>query len=99
MKERTADIYKEKCPSRLVLDIIGNKWVILIVDALSQKTYRFGELKREIEGISPKVLTQLLKTLEQHGLVFRHSYPVLPLKVEYSLSPLGSCYYGARHKR
>lgn len=83
------DVYQENCPSRKVLEIISDKWTILIIEKLSQKIYRFGELKKEIGGISQKVLTQTLKSLEKNGFINRVSYPVLPLKVEYSLTPLG----------
>lgn len=83
------DVYNENCPTRQVLEIISDKWVILIIDKLSKKTYRFGELKREIGGISQKVLSATLKKLENNGFVFRQDYNSLPLKVEYSLTPLG----------
>jgi len=83
------DVYYDTCPSRQVLELISNKWTILIIGMLAEKTYRFGELKRGIRGISQKVLAQTLRILERHGLVLRRSYPVLPLKVEYSLTPLG----------
>lgn len=83
------DVYNENCPSRKALEIIGNKWTILIIDKLSKKKYRFGELKKEIGGISQKVLTETLRSLEKNGFVWRESYPVLPLRVEYSLLPLG----------
>lgn len=84
-----ADIYNQNCPSRTVLEIISNKWTILIIEKLAQKPYRFSELQREIGGISAKVLTQLLKKLEKNKLVIRHDYEEIQLKVEYSLSPLG----------
>lgn len=84
------DVYNENCPTRKVLEIISDKWVILIVDKLSKKTYRFGELKREIGGISQKVLSATLKKLENNGFIFRQDYQILPLKVEYSLTPLGN---------
>ena len=82
-------VYNENCPSRKVLEIISNKWVILIIDLLSEKTYRYLELKREIEGISQKILTQTLRRLEVCGFVQRREYQTLPLKVEYSLTQLG----------
>lgn len=83
------DVYHENCPSRKLLEIISNKWTILIIEKLAQKTYRFGELRREIGGISQKVLTQSLRLLEKNGFISRQDYSVLPLKVEYSLTPLG----------
>lgn len=83
-------VYRERCPSRNVLESISDKWSILIISILSNKTSRFGELKRDIDGISAKVLTQTLLKLERLGFIARKSYPVLPLKVEYSLTPLGN---------
>jgi DNA-binding HxlR family transcriptional regulator len=72
-----------------VLDIISNKWVILIIDKLAIKSYRFGELKREIGGVSAKVLSHSLKVLEHNGLINRCDNSGVILNVEYSLSPLG----------
>lgn len=83
-------VYNERCPSRGVLEIIGSKWSILVINLLSKKIYRFGELKREIGGISSKVLTQTLIKLERSGFIEKRSFPVLPMKVEYSLSELGN---------
>lgn len=82
-------VYSEKCPSRNVLESISDKWSILVINLLSKKIYRFGELKRQIGGISPKMLTQTLLKLERYGFVARQFFPVLPLKVEYSLTTLG----------
>ncbi|AMP88585.1 winged helix-turn-helix transcriptional regulator [Legionella pneumophila] len=82
-------VYNEKCPSHNVLEGISDKWSILVISLLSKRIYRFGELKREIGGISPKMLTQTLLKLERYGFVQRRSYPVLPMKVEYSLTSLG----------
>jgi DNA-binding HxlR family transcriptional regulator len=86
---QTFSVYAERCPSRNVLEGISDKWSILVINLLRQKVYRFGELKREIGGISPKMLTQTLQKLERFGFVTRQEFPVLPLKVEYTLSPLG----------
>ncbi|WP_237758936.1 winged helix-turn-helix transcriptional regulator [Legionella birminghamensis] len=71
------------------MEKISDKWSILTVSILLKNTYRFGELKREIGGISPKMLTQTLNKLEGIGFIARESFPVLPMKVEYSLTPLG----------
>jgi len=78
-----------QCPSRLVLDRIADKWTALIIQLLSKRTTRYAELQREIGGISQKMLTQTLRSLERDGLVERKVYPVVPPKVEYSLSKLG----------
>ncbi len=84
------DVYQENCPTRMVLDRIADKWTILIIGQLHKKTFRFNELRRVIPGITQKMLTQTLKGLEKDGLVDRKIYPTVPLKVEYSLTPLGS---------
>jgi len=83
------DVYNEKCPTRLVLDRIADKWTVLIVVALDGKTKRFGELRRELGGVSQKMLTQTLRGLERDGLVARMVYASVPPKVEYSLTELG----------
>lgn len=89
MFKKEFSVYSEKCPSRNVLEGISDKWSILVINLLFQKIYRFGELKREIDGISPKMLTQTLQKLEKYGFLERQSFPVLPMKVEYELTPLG----------
>lgn len=89
MLKNEFSVYSEKCPSRNVLEGISDKWSILVINLLSKKIYRFGELKREVGGISPKMLTQTLLKLERYGFVGRQSFPVLPMKVEYSLTSLG----------
>jgi DNA-binding HxlR family transcriptional regulator len=79
----------EKCASRQAVELIGNKWTILVLFALAGGTRRYREMQRMIVGVSQKMLTQTLHTLEQSGLVHREVYPVIPPKVEYSLTPLG----------
>ena len=83
------DVYNERCPTRMVLDRIADKWTVLIVGALEDKKKRFGELRREIGGVSQKMLTQTLRGLERDGLVTRVVYASVPPKVEYSLTELG----------
>lgn len=78
-----------ECPIRLALDRIADKWTVLIVVSLMQETKRFGELRKDIEGISQKMLTQTLRGMERDGLVNRKIYPVIPPKVEYSLTESG----------
>jgi DNA-binding HxlR family transcriptional regulator len=78
-----------ECPVATMVDLIGNKWKILIIRNLLVKTSRFGELKVSLEGISQKVLTDNLRQLESDGLVIRTVYPEIPPKVEYSLSEIG----------
>jgi DNA-binding HxlR family transcriptional regulator len=82
-----ASVMDSQCPSRLVLDRIADKWTALIIQLLAKKTMRYAELHREIGGISQK--TQTLRSLERDGLVGRKVYPVVPPRVEYSLSRLG----------
>ena len=83
------NVYDQNCPTRLALDRIADKWTVLIVGRLATGTKRFGELRRDITGISPKVLTQKLRELERDGVLTRKIYASVPLKVEYKLTPLG----------
>ncbi len=78
-----------ECDSRKVLERIADKWTALIIHVLSGGTKRHNELRREISGVSQKMLTQTLRSLENDGLVNRKIYPVVPPRVEYSLTPLG----------
>jgi DNA-binding HxlR family transcriptional regulator len=82
-------VIQKDCGMQQVLGLIADKWTTLVVYTLSQETKRYSELKREIEGISQKMLTQTLRQLERDGLVARKVYPVVPPMVEYSLTPLG----------
>lgn len=82
-------VYSDRCYSRNVLEGISDKWSILILTALSTGVFRFGELRRKVGGISQKMLTQTLKKLLSYGFIDRRSFPVLPMHVEYSLTPLG----------
>lgn len=81
--------YEAACPTRMVLNRIADKWTVLVVSALRIETKRFSVLRREIGGISQKMLTQTLRGLERDGLVTRTIYPTVPPKVEYALTPLG----------
>jgi len=83
------DVYNENCPTRIVLNRIADKWTILIVGTLEGGTKRFGELRREVSGISQKMLTQTLRGLERDGIVKRTIYASVPPKVEYRLTDLG----------
>lgn len=79
-----------ECPITIFMDKIGGKWKPVIVWLLLQNgTMRFNELDKAIEGITQKMLSQQLKSLENEGIVLRISYPVIPPKVEYSLTPKG----------
>lgn len=83
------EVFTANCPTQQVLETIADKWSVIVIYALSRKTQRYSELQRMIGGVSQKMLTQTLRKLERDGLVERHVYPVVPLKVEYSLTPLG----------
>lgn len=85
----------EECPPELhLIDAISGKWTVLVVYLLSDKTIRYGELRKLIGGISQKVLTQTLRGLERNGVVRRTVYPVVPPQVEYSLTRLGKSLIG-----
>ncbi len=78
-----------QCPSRLILERIADKWTALIIQVLARGTLRYTALRHEIGGISQKMLTQTLRSLERDGLVQRRVHPVVPPRVEYSLTRLG----------
>ena len=77
------------CPVATTVQLIGSKWKLLILRNLLARPWRFNELKKNLEGISQKVLTDSLRSLEEDGIVTRTVYPEVPLRVEYSLSELG----------
>jgi DNA-binding HxlR family transcriptional regulator len=81
--------YQASCPTRLVLARIADKWALLVLGALSGGPVRFNDLKRRIEGVSQKMLSQTLKNLERDGLVKRAAFATVPVTVEYSITPLG----------
>lgn len=83
------DVYRENCPTRQVLDRIGDKWTTLVIGLLENGPMRFSELQRCIEGVSQKMLTQTLRGLERDGLVIRTVYAEVPPRVEYRLTALG----------
>lgn len=85
----TFDVMDATCAARQVLDLIADKWTVLIIYALSTETRRYNELKRMVGGITNKMLTQTLRRLEDYDIVHREVYPEIPPRVEYSLTPLG----------
>lgn len=82
-------IFPAGCPSRIVLDHVTSKWGVLILVALSEGPQRWSELRRRAEGISEKMLAQTLKTLEADGFVRREAQPIIPPRVDYSLTVIG----------
>lgn len=83
------DVYSADCPCRDLLDVVANKWSALAIGALADGPVRFGALQRQLEGVSPKVLTATLRRLEGFGLVHREVIPAVPLHVEYTLTEAG----------
>jgi DNA-binding HxlR family transcriptional regulator len=86
----TADTDDPACEVRNILDRIADKWSLLVICVLADGVHRFGELRREIDGISQRMLTLTLRQLEREGLVTRTVFPVVPPRVDYALTPLGS---------
>jgi DNA-binding HxlR family transcriptional regulator len=83
------NVFDPNCGSRRVLALIADRWTALVIYALARGTMRFGQLQRQL-GTTQKVLTQTLRDLERDGVVQRTVYPVVPPKVEYSLTDLGA---------
>ncbi|WP_416973541.1 winged helix-turn-helix transcriptional regulator [Streptomyces sp. 4F14] len=77
------------CPHRLVLEHVTSRWGVLVLINLLDHPHRFSELRRAIGRVSEKMLTQTLQTLERDGFVHREAHPVIPPRVDYSLTPLG----------
>lgn len=77
------------CPVATTVQLIGSKWKLLIIRNLMQRPWRFNELRRDLEGISQKVLTDSLRSMEEDGIITRTVYPEVPPRVEYALSDLG----------
>ncbi|GAA0273404.1 helix-turn-helix domain-containing protein [Actinomadura nitritigenes] len=84
--------YRRDCPSRTVIEVLANKWTLYVLAALRRGDgpMRFNELRRALDGITQKMLTQTLRALERDGLVSRTVYPTVPPRVEYGLTPLGA---------
>ncbi|MGW5116345.1 winged helix-turn-helix transcriptional regulator [Streptomyces noursei] len=78
------------CPARLAVELIADKWTVVVLSGLSKGPVRHGELVELIGGISRKVLTQTLRRLQAHGLIRRQAYAEAPPRVEYELTPLGA---------
>lgn len=78
-----------ECPVATTVALVGSKWKLLVLRNLMARPWRFNELKRDLNGISQKVLTDSLRSMESDGLIIRQTFPEIPPRVEYSLSPLG----------
>lgn len=81
--------YDANCPTRMVLDRVADKWAVLVLGLLADEPLRFNQLRRAIAGLSQKMLSQTLKSLERDGLVSRKAFATVPVTVEYSITPLG----------
>lgn len=86
---KTWDTYAADCPTRRVLDRIADKWAVLVLGLLADGPVRFNQLRRRIGGVSQKMLSQTLRSLERDGLVHRRAIATVPVTVEYSITPLG----------
>ncbi|MGK8198522.1 winged helix-turn-helix transcriptional regulator [Burkholderia cepacia] len=90
-KDRFAyDVYEDRCPTRMVLDRLADKWALLILDRLEAGPTRFNALRRDIKQVTQKMLAQTLRKLERDGLISRTVFATVPVTVEYALTPLGS---------
>ena len=83
------NVYSQFCPARLIFEKMADKWVLLILNVLEEQPIHFNLLKKKIEGISPKVLSQKLKILERDGFILRQVQDSSPIRVEYRLTDLG----------
>jgi DNA-binding HxlR family transcriptional regulator len=83
------DPYAAGCPTRLLLDRIGDKWMVLTLGLIRDRPRRFNALRRDIEGVTQKMLSQTLKQMERDGLITRTVRPTTPVSVEYAITPLG----------
>jgi DNA-binding HxlR family transcriptional regulator len=88
-EELVADVFSRRCTSRSVLETITGRWAILALVALYEGPYRFNALRRRVDGVSEKMLSQTLHALERDGMVLRVAETSIPPKVEYSLTELG----------
>ena len=88
--DERGNAFDPDCPTRVVLDRIGDKWTVLVIGALDGGSLRFSELRTRIGGVAPKVLTQTLRAMERDGLLTRTVHAQVPPRVDYELTPLGA---------
>ncbi|WP_337188058.1 helix-turn-helix domain-containing protein [Phenylobacterium sp.] len=89
MPDGSETVFKADCPSRAILDQVADKWSVIILGALCDRPLRFNELRRRIDGVTQRALTQALRRLERNGIVTRTVAPGPPVAVSYALTPLG----------
>lgn len=87
---RSYNAWDARCPSRRLLDLIADKWTTLVLVALASGPRYYSEIRRDVAGISHKMLSQTLRTLEKQGLVVRTVHPTIPPRVEYALTPIAT---------
>ena len=92
-----ATVVTDKLGAQLALELVSDKWTILLIHTLKRGTKRYSELQREIEGISQRMLIFTLRNMERDGLITRKVYPVVPPKTEYTLTPLGETLWEPLH--
>ncbi|OHV59269.1 HxlR family transcriptional regulator [Pseudofrankia sp. BMG5.36] len=88
--ELVSDVFNRACPSRRAMEDVAGKWGILAMLALGEGSYRFNALRRRVDGVSEKMLSQTLQVLERNGMVVRSVVTTIPPRVEYTLTPLGT---------
>jgi DNA-binding HxlR family transcriptional regulator len=89
VQPQRGELFSVACPSRKVLQNVTSRWGVMVLVALMSGTYRFSDLRRKIGGVSEKMLAQTLQSLEADGFVLRTAFPVVPPRVEYSLTRMG----------
>jgi DNA-binding HxlR family transcriptional regulator len=89
MSNQVYDVLNPKCPTQQVLDRVAGKWTMLVILALGDERVHYAALRRRVEGVTKKMLTQTLRALERDGLIERHVHPTVPPQTEYELTPLG----------
>ena len=89
MPKLRGNVFNAGCPSRKVLELLAEKWAVLVIHLLTSGPHRTAELRRRIGGVSEKMLIQTLRKLERHGFIERHDFGEVPPRVEYSLTTLG----------
>jgi DNA-binding HxlR family transcriptional regulator len=95
VRKQAFDVLDPRCPTQQVLDRVAGKWTMRVILALSEDARRYADLQRRVKGVTKKVLTQTLRTLERDGLVERRVFHTVPVQTEYALTELGRSLAGA----